>query len=138
MAGGGSALRRHRPDVLSWQTEPLTADVTVAGDIVADLFASTTGTDSDWVVKLIDVYRKSRAGSPMGGYQLMVADEVLRGRFRKSFEHPKPGDGQGDALPIDLHTNDHAFLRAIASWCRCRARGFRCTTATAEVPAQYL
>ena len=77
------------PDVLSWRTEPLTEDVTIAGDVVAHLFASTSGSDSDWVVKLIDVYPPDyTADTRLAGYQLMVASEVFRGRFRESFEHP--------------------------------------------------
>src|SRR5262249_37918887 len=81
----------HRRDVLSYETAPLTTDLRVAGDIVAELFASTSGTDSDWVVKLIDVYPEKaapdkRTGTDMGGYQLIIADEIFRGRFRKSFE----------------------------------------------------
>ena len=103
----------HRPDTLTWETEPLGNDVTVAGDIVAHLFASTTGSDSDWVVKLIDVYPEKYAAKPaMGGYELMIADEVFRGRFRKSFEHPEPVvPGQITPFNIDLHTNDHTFLK---------------------------
>jgi putative CocE/NonD family hydrolase len=100
----------NRPDVLSWETAPLTEDVKVAGDIVARIHASTSGTDSDWVVKLIDVYPED--DKELAGYELMVAGEILRGRFREGFEHPK-------ALPPDrpleyrigLHTNDHAFLK---------------------------
>ncbi|MCU1276025.1 MAG: hydrolase CocE/NonD family protein [Bryobacterales bacterium] len=102
-----------RPDVLSWETEPLTENVAVAGDIVAHLFASTTGTDSDWIVKLIDVYPEEYPKDPsMGGYQLMVADEVLRARFRQSFTDPQavvPNEVTEYAL--DLHTNNHAFLK---------------------------
>jgi hypothetical protein len=108
----------HRPDVLSWQTEPLTKDLVITGDITADLFASTSGTDSDWVVKLIDVFPDNNSGNEdtetreLGGYQLMIAAEVFRGRFHDSFDRPM-------ALPpnhpleykIDLHTNDHAFLK---------------------------
>jgi uncharacterized protein len=79
----------NRPDVLSWETEPLTEDVTIAGEVFADLFAATTGTDADWIVKLIDVYPPEWPADPkMGGYQLMVANEVFRGRFRDSFERP--------------------------------------------------
>jgi putative CocE/NonD family hydrolase len=103
----------NRPDVLTWETDPLTADTVVAGDIVADLFASTSGTDSDWVVKLIDVYPESYPQDPkMGGYQLMIADEILRGRFRNSFTRPEPiPANQVIEYTIDLHTNDHAFLK---------------------------
>ncbi len=104
---------QQRPDTISWETEPLADNVTVAGDIVAHLFASTTGTDSDWIVKLIDVYPEKYEPDPkMGGYELMIADEVLRGRFRKSFEKPEPlVADQVTPFSIDLHTNDHAFLK---------------------------
>jgi putative CocE/NonD family hydrolase len=100
----------NRPDVLTWETEPLAADVKVAGDIVARIHAATSGTDSDWVVKLIDVYPED--AKELAGYELMVADEILRGRFREGFEHPKalPADRPLE-YRIDLHTNDHAFLK---------------------------
>jgi putative CocE/NonD family hydrolase len=113
----------HRPDVLTWQTEPLKEDVTVTGDIVADLFASTTGGDSDWVVKLIDVYPEDYqkiaeadatkgAGPVLNGYELIVADEILRGRFRNSLESPNPvTPNQVTEYKIDLHPNDHVFLK---------------------------
>jgi putative CocE/NonD family hydrolase len=102
-----------RPDVLSWETEPLTSDLAVAGDIVAHLFASTTGTDSDWIVKLIDVYpEKGEKDPPMNGYQLMIANEVLRARFRNGFEKPEPMvAGQVTEYSIDLHSNNHAYLK---------------------------
>jgi uncharacterized protein len=104
---------QQRPDTVSWETEPLAEDVSVAGDIVAHLFASTTGTDSDWIVKLIDVYpEKYEAVHKMGGYELMIADEVLRGRFRNSFEKPEPlVANQVTPFKVDLHTNDHVFLK---------------------------
>jgi hypothetical protein len=102
-----------RPDVATWQTDTLTQDVTVAGDIVADLFASTSGTDSDWVVKLIDVYPENYLPDPkLGGYQLIIADEVFRGRFRNSFERPEPiVPNQVTEYKIDLHSNDHTFQK---------------------------
>jgi putative CocE/NonD family hydrolase len=102
-----------RPDVLSWETEPLASDLAVAGDIVAHLFASTTGTDSDWIVKLIDVYpEKGEKDPPMNGYQLMIANEVLRARFRNGFEKPEPVvAGQVTEYSIDLHSNNHAYLK---------------------------
>jgi len=79
-----------RPDVLRWETEPLTQDVVIAGDLEARLFASTTGSDADWVVKLIDVYPDTVSGNrPMGGYELMISGEIMRGRYRKSFEQPE-------------------------------------------------
>ena len=103
----------HRPDVLTWQTEPLAEDIAVAGDIVARIFASTSGTDADWIVKLIDVYPEDYKPDPkMGGYELMIANEVFRARFRNSFERPEPVHAyEITAYRIDLHTNDHAFLK---------------------------
>jgi putative CocE/NonD family hydrolase len=103
----------NRPDVLSWETEPLKEDVVVAGALTAKLFASTTGTDSDWVVRVIDVYPESYPKDPaMGGYQLMVTGEVLRGRFRKSFEKPEPVEpNQVTEYTIDLHWNHHCFRK---------------------------
>jgi uncharacterized protein len=100
-----------RPDVLSYETEPLAQDLDVAGPVLARLFASTTGTDSDWIVKLIDVYPED-APQPFAGYQLMIANDVFRGRFRTSFEQPAPlVAGQVTEFPIDLHWTDHRFKR---------------------------
>jgi putative CocE/NonD family hydrolase len=103
----------NRPDVLAWETEPLKNDLDIAGDIVARIFASTSGSDSDWVVKLIDVYPETYPDKPqLAGYELMIADEILRGRFRESFEHPSAiAPGAVTPYAIDLHTNDHAFLK---------------------------
>ena len=103
----------NRPDVLTWETELLKEDVVIAGNIVAHLFASTSGTDSDWVVKLIDVYPESYPKDPkMGGYQLMVANEIFRGRFRRSFTNPEPVPAnQVIEYQIDLHSGNHAFLK---------------------------
>ncbi len=99
-----------RPDVLSYETDPLQEDVTIAGDLVAHLFASTSGTDSDWIVKLIDVYPDDYKDSSLAGYQLMVAGEVLRGRFRKSFEKPEPVQpNQVEEYTIGLRWRDHCF-----------------------------
>jgi putative CocE/NonD family hydrolase len=110
----------HRPDVLTWSTDVLDHDVVIAGDVVADLFASTSGTDADWVVKLIDVLpdgpppppKERDAGAPdLRGYELMIADEVLRARFRKSLARPEPVPaGEVVEYSVDLHTNAHAFL----------------------------
>ncbi|MBA3344488.1 MAG: CocE/NonD family hydrolase, partial [Gemmatimonadales bacterium] len=100
-----------RPDVLSWETGPLTEDVVLAGQVTAKLFASTTGQDADWVVKLIDVYPEDYpADFKLGGYQLMVANDVFRGRFHRSFEQPVPL--VADAITpftIDLHTQSYRF-----------------------------
>jgi putative CocE/NonD family hydrolase len=101
-----------RPDVLSWQTDSLAQDLVVTGDITARLFASTSGTDSDWVVKLIDVYPENYGDDEMRGYQLIIADEVMRARFRNSFERPEPVPaGKAIEYAIGLHGNDHAFLK---------------------------
>ncbi|MBK6798143.1 MAG: CocE/NonD family hydrolase [Acidobacteria bacterium] len=102
-----------RQDVLSWETETLANDVAITGDLIARLFASTSGTDSDWIVKLIDVYPEDYARDPkMGGYQLMVANDVLRGRFRRSFEKPEPmTPNKVNQYSIDLHQIDHKFLK---------------------------
>jgi hypothetical protein len=101
-----------RPDVLSWVTDLLDSDVVVAGDIVAHLFASTTGSDADWVVKLIDVYPEVYPKNyKQGGYQLMVANDVFRGRFRTSFEHPAPlVPNQVAEFAVDIHSQDYRFL----------------------------
>jgi uncharacterized protein len=103
----------HRPDVLTWETDVLDQDVVIAGDILADLFASTSGSDTDWVVKLIDVYPENYPQDvKMGGYQLIVADEVFRGRFRNSFEQPEALKPDAvNEFKFSLRTNDHAFLR---------------------------
>jgi hypothetical protein len=102
-----------RPDVAVWQTKPLEADLTVAGDVIADLFASTSGTDSDWIVKLIDGYPASvPEDPPMGGYELMIVADVLRGRFRNSFEKPEPvSPNMPVEYRIDLLSHDHVFRK---------------------------
>ena len=103
----------NRPDVLSWETETLNEDVTISGNVIAHLFASTSGTDSDWVVKLIDVYPEKHAKDPkMGGYQLMIANDVFRGRFRRSFERAEPiAPNKFHEYIIDMHASDHVFLK---------------------------
>ena len=102
-----------RPDVLSWQTAPLTEDVTIAGDVIAELFAATTGSDADWVVKLIDVYPDVHAPAPaMSGYQLMVSGEVFRARYRTSFERPTPiVPGKVTPYTVGLHGQAYRFQR---------------------------
>jgi hypothetical protein len=104
---------QNRSDVLTWETEPLKEDLSISGDIVAHLFASTSGSDGDFIVKLIDVYPEQYPTDPkMGGYELMIADEILRGRFRRSFAKPEPiVPLQTNEYVIDLHTNDHRFLK---------------------------
>ncbi|HQR09165.1 MAG TPA: CocE/NonD family hydrolase [Gemmatales bacterium] len=103
----------NRPDVLSWETDTLTEDLVMTGNVFAKLFASTTGTDSDWIVKLIDVYPDDGQSSQgMAGYQLMIANDVFRGRFRESFENPKALEpGKVNDFTIDLHAMNHCFKK---------------------------
>ena len=102
-----------RPDVLTWESETLTEDVTVSGRIIANIFASTSGTDSDWIVKLIDVYPdKYEADQSMSGFQLMIAGDVFRARYLKSFEKPEPL--KADSIyhyQIGFPANDHTFKK---------------------------
>jgi hypothetical protein len=104
---------QNRPDVLSWETDTLQEDLTVTGNITAQIYASTTGSDADWIVKLIDVYPEHYPKEPkMGGYEFMVANEVFRGRFRNSFEHPEPiTPNKVEAYTIDLHSLNHVFKK---------------------------
>ena len=106
-----------RPDVLVYQTEPLDRDITLAGPLAPSLRVSTSGTDSDFVVKLIDVYPDdypdpdpNPTGVVMPGYQQLVRGEVMRGRFRNSYEHPEPFV-PGQATKIDYTMPDilHTF-----------------------------
>ncbi len=100
-----------RTDVATFVSEPLAAPLQASGLPVVNLVASTSGTDSDWVVKLIDVYPDEVAADPaMGGYQLMVAADVFRGRYRESLEKPAPIP-PGKPLPyrFDLPTVNHVF-----------------------------
>jgi uncharacterized protein len=100
-----------RKDVANFETPVLDHDVTVTGDVVADLFASTTGSDADWIVKLIDVYPDD-APAPMAGYQLMIVDEIFRGRYRKSYEKPEAiTPGEVTEYKWSLHGADHTFLK---------------------------
>jgi uncharacterized protein len=101
-----------RPDVLTWKSEPLTTDVTIAGDVVAHLFASTTGSDADWVVKLIDVFPDSVPESPrLGGYELMVNADIMRGRYWKSFSRATPIPANTvSPFTVDLHQQLYRFL----------------------------
>jgi hypothetical protein len=108
-----------RPDVLVFQTEPLEADMTLSGELLAKLFVSTTGTDADWVVKLIDVYpgdtpndRYTPAHVALGGYQQMVRSEIMRSRFRNGFEQPEPMVPQ-KVTPIEFRLQDvnHTFKK---------------------------
>ncbi|HSO76391.1 MAG TPA: CocE/NonD family hydrolase, partial [Blastocatellia bacterium] len=108
-----------RPDVLTYQTGVLTEDLTLAGPITASLIVSTTGTDSDFIVKLIDVYPDDApdndpnpAGVKMGGYQMLVRGEPMRARFRNSFEKPEPmRAGRAQKIEFVLPDANHTFLK---------------------------
>ena len=129
-----------RTDVLSYQTAPLTKAMKIEGAAIAEIVAKTTGTDGDFVIRLIDVYPPDYPNQPeLGGYQLPVATDIIRGRFRNSFEHPT-------AIPVSythldvykrqsqrnicaitsnaLAISPHAFLRGFSStffgWTRLR------------------
>ncbi len=101
-----------RPDVVAFVSDRLTAPMKISGQPVANLIASTSGTDSDWVVKVIDVYPDEVAGQPkLGGYQLMVSADIFRGRYRESLETPKPlAAGQPLLYRFNLPTANHVFL----------------------------
>ena len=101
-----------RPDVLAFVSEVLRDPVKISGQPVVNLTASTSGTDSDWVVKVIDVYPDEVAGDPfMGGYQLMISADIFRGRYRESLETPKAiAAGQPLLYRFALPTANHVFL----------------------------
>jgi len=117
----------HRPDVATWVGRPLDRDIVVTGEIAAQLFASTSGTDSDFVIKLIDVYPEdaqqnawsAEEGPPPGeyakslnGYELPIAMEIRRGRYNASVEHPQPlVPNQPTSFAIPLRSHDHVFLK---------------------------
>jgi putative CocE/NonD family hydrolase len=108
-----------RPDVLAYQTDVLTEDVTLAGPLLADLRVTTSGTDSDWIVKLIDVfppdaknYPSMATGKQLGGYQMMVRSEVIRGRYRESYAHPEPFVANQPAkVNLELQDVLHTFQK---------------------------
>ncbi len=114
----------HRPDVLSFISQPLDHDVVVTGEIAATLYASTSGTDSDFIVKLIDEYPESGQNSAidsrsdgsyansLNGYQLPIAMEVRRGRYLHSYENPGPlVADKPEQWQVPLRDHDHVFLR---------------------------
>jgi len=116
---GDQRFAAARPDVLVYQTGPLEQDVTVVGPLNASLFVSTTGTDSDFDVKLIDVYpgnypdpQPNPTNVQMGGYQQLVRGEPFRGRFRKGFDKPTPFEpGKPDKIEFVMPGIYHTFLR---------------------------
>jgi uncharacterized protein len=115
---GDQRFAEGRPDVLTYQTDVLDHDVTLAGNIWADLKVSTTGTDADWVVKVIDVYPDSTKNNQwskdtyLTGYEQMVRSEAMRGKFRNSFEKPEPFV-PGKVSPVNFELQDvlHTFKK---------------------------
>jgi uncharacterized protein len=101
-----------RTDVLTYQSAVLSAPLRISGQPIADLFAATTGTDSDWVVKVIDVFPDEVPNQPeMGGYQLAVSMDIFRGRYRESFEHASPiPAGRPQHYRFTLPPANHVFL----------------------------
>ncbi len=115
-----------RPDVLVYVTDPLGEDLAVVGPVSPRLFVSTTGTDSDWIVKLIDVYPNDRSTPvpkadggdawappvPLAGYQQLVRGWPMRGKFRRSFEHPEPFEpGKAEEVAFEMPDVNHVFRR---------------------------
>jgi hypothetical protein len=107
-----------RPDVLVYQSDVLSEDVTIAGPIIADLFFSTTGTDADWIVKLIDVYpgdaphNSPNPGVKMGDFQMLLAGEVFRSKYRNSYEKPEPlVPDKVTEIRFDLRDKCHCFRK---------------------------
>jgi putative CocE/NonD family hydrolase len=100
-----------RKDVVSYTSDPLTEDLTMAGPVSPDLFVATSGTDSDFDVKLIDVYPDNEAGA-LGGYRQLVRGEPFRGKFRKSFEKPEPfKPGAVEELRFTMPDVYHCFKK---------------------------
>ena len=103
-----------RSDVLTFQTQPFEEDFTIAGPIKAELFVSTSGTDSDWIVKLIDVFPDSisEENKEMSGYQMMVRGDIMRGKFRNSLENPEPFiPNKPTEVKFTLNDSHHTFLK---------------------------
>jgi putative CocE/NonD family hydrolase len=102
-----------RPDVVAFVSDVLSLPVKISGQPVANLIASTNGTDADWVVKVIDVYPDEVAGQPaMGGYQLMISADIFRGRYRESLETAKPiTPNRPLQYRFALPTANHVFLQ---------------------------
>lgn len=117
--GEDQRFASQRTDVLTYKSEPLNEDMHVAGPLTVTMYVSTSGTDSDWIVKLIDVYPDSRtdvsptdASLPMGGFQMLVRGEPMRGKFRESFSIPKPmTPGKVTKIEFVMPDVNHAFLK---------------------------
>jgi putative CocE/NonD family hydrolase len=121
-----------RPDVLVYETETLTEDMTITGPVTADLYVSTTGTDADFIVKIIDVFPDRvtpPAGAdidvPLGGYQMLVRGEVMRGRYRNSFENPEPFmPGEITKVSFSIPDIAHKFKKGHKLMIQVQSSGF--------------
>lgn len=101
-----------RADVISFESEILEENVTLAGPIKADLYVSTSGTDSDWIVKIIDVFPNDSSQSEMAGYQMLVRAEIMRGKFRNSLEKPEPFvPNEVSKVSFKLNDSHHTFIK---------------------------
>ncbi len=115
-----------RPDVLTYKTDTLTSDITVTGNVIADLMTSISTTDADFVVKVIDVFPDNLSyvdvniyaeadpekAYPMGGYEMLVRSEIFRGRFRKSYENPEGfTPGKVEEVKFELPSIAHTFKK---------------------------
>jgi putative CocE/NonD family hydrolase len=113
---GDQRFAEQRPDVLTYQTEPLAEDATIAGPVSASLFVSTSGTDSDFDVKLVDVYptkaNAKAAENNLSGYEQLVRGEPFRGKFRDGFVHPVPfAPGKMQQIRFVMPDVDHCFRK---------------------------
>lgn len=109
----------YRPDVLIYETDTLAADVTIVGPLTADLFVSTSGTDSDWIVKLIDVFPGDSTGNiedtqpvELGNYQMLIRYGIMRGKFRNSLENPEPFiPNKATEVKLEMNSVHHTFQK---------------------------
>jgi hypothetical protein len=110
--GDDQRFTADRPDVLTYVSEPLTEDLVIAGSMTATLFGSTTGSDCDWVVRLIDVFPEGGSDPTMAGFQMLIAGEPVRARFRKSYEKPEAVvPGQVEEYGVPLYWGHHNFQK---------------------------
>lgn len=99
-----------RPDVLTYQTDAFTEDTVLAGPVEANLWVSTSGTDADWIVKVIDVYPDASESTPLAGYQMLIRSEVIRGRYRNDYAKPEPFvPGEPTLVRLELLDVLHRF-----------------------------
>ena len=121
-----------RPDVAVFVSDVLSAPLKISGQPIANLVASTSGTDSDWVVKLIDVYPNEVASDPrLGGYQLMISADIFRGRYRESLEQLRPSRPTSPCfIAMRCPRRTTSSCPGIASWCRYSRVGSLSTTET--------